>query len=94
MKFTPEQKEANRLLEEAVQATLKAYDMIPSGAVVTDYMVVGETISFHEEDDTSTGVFLAFRNGSIRNTVAMGLFDLGYDHYKATMEPVLGEDDE
>lgn len=94
MAHTPEQKRANELLEEAIQATIKAYDMTPNGSTVTDYMVIGETISFHDEDDTSTGVFLAFRNGQIRNTVAMGLFDLGYDHYKATMEPVMGPDDD
>lgn len=92
MSFTPEQKAANEKLEEAIQGVVGAYNLIPGGAVVTDYMVVGESIGFHENEDTSTGVFLAFRGGRIRNSVAIGLFDLGYDHFKATMEPV--EDEE
>lgn len=92
MTFTPEQKAANDKLEQAVQAVVKAYELIPSDAVITDFMVVGESIGFHDNEDTSTGVFLAFRGGRIRNSVAIGLFDLGYDHYKASMEPVIDEE--
>lgn len=92
MTFTPEQKAANEKLEEAVQAVVKAYELIPSDTVITDFMVVGESIGFHDNEDTSTGVFLAFRGGRIRNSVAIGLFDLGYDHYKASMEPVIDEE--
>jgi hypothetical protein len=92
MTFTPEQKAANEKLEEAIKEVVKAYSMISESAVITDYMVIGETIGFHADEDTSTGVFLAFRGGRIRNSVALGLFDLGYDHYKATMEPVDDEE--
>lgn len=92
MTFTPEQKAANDKLEQAVQAVVKAYELIPSDAVITDFMVVGESIGFHDNEDTSTGVFLAFRGGRIRNSVAIGLFDLGYDHYKASMEPVIDDE--
>jgi hypothetical protein len=90
--FTPEQKAANEQLEDAIKEVVKAYDMMGEGRVITDYMVIGETIGFHDDEDTSSGVFLAFRGGRIRNSVALGLFDLGYDHYKATMEPVDDED--
>ena len=93
MSFTPEQKAANDKLEDAIQEVIKVYNLLADGSVVTDYMVVGEAMGFHEDDRSSTQVFLAYRGGQIRNSVALGLFDLGYDQYKAGMEPILDDED-
>lgn len=92
MSLTPEQKAANEQLEKAVMAVIEAYGSIPPGYNVTNYMVVGESIGFHEDDNTDTAVFLLYRDGQIRATVGVGLFDLGYDKFKSDLEPP--DDDE
>lgn len=93
MSITPEQKAANDQLEEAVHAVIKAYGSIPDGYNVTDYMVIGDAIGFHGEDDSDTAIFLLFRNGQMRATVGTGLFDLGYEKWKTQIDPP-GDDDE
>lgn len=86
MAFTQEQKDANALLEQGVQAVIKAFELVPDGSMITDYLIVGEGIRFVVDDYSTTDLFIAFRNGHIRSTTALGLFDLGYDQFKASLE--------
>lgn len=76
---TPEQSKADDMLEEAVTAVVKAYSLTPSGSVMTDYMVLGEAVKWHD-DGEECDIFAAFRNGHCRLTTALGIIELGRRH--------------
>lgn len=80
MAKTPEQIKADAMLEEAVQAAVRAYDLTPQNSMITDYMVLGEAAQFLEDGDNTCELFIAFRNGHCRLTTVMGLMNLGERH--------------
>lgn len=87
MPKTPDQQKADNLFEEGVQAVIKAYDLIPAGALVTDYVVVGEAMKFAEDDDDSIcHMFYAYRNGNMKITTVIGMIELARHHFKSGHE--------
>lgn len=80
MAKTPEQTVADNALEDAVKAVVAAYGLIPDGAIITDYMVMGEAGLFLDDGDSTCEMFTAFRNGHCRLTTAVGIIDLGKRH--------------
>ena len=81
MAKTPEQKAADDLLEDAVQALAKAYPTLLPGdeSIVVDYTVVVEGMRFDEEGNSLTDIGLAFRGGQCRSTVVLGQLQLAAD---------------
>lgn len=89
---TPEQAEADNLLEDAVQKVIKAYGLVPDGSVIADYFVVGEAVKFIE-DDEECDIFLAFRNGHGRITTTLGIFDMGRRHLLSRIDTTFDSED-
>lgn len=80
MAQTPEQKAANELLEEAVQAVVKAYPtVIPRESLIVDYTVLVEGMRFDDGGNSMTDIGLAFRGGQCRSTVVLGQLVLAND---------------
>lgn len=83
MPKTPDQAAADDALEKAVQGVIAAYELVPDGSLLADYLVVGEALRFDDEDNSTCEMFLAFRNGHVRLTTALGVMELGKRHLLA-----------
>lgn len=92
-KKTPEQAEADDLLEKAVQKVIAAYHLTPEGSMVADYFVVGESIKF-VDDDEECDIFIAWRNGHGRITTTLGIFEMGRRHMLSRISTTFDSDDE
>lgn len=80
MALTPEQREANEKLDEAVHALVAAYpDLLENSSNVVEYVLVLEGIKYNEEGRTTTDIGLAFRDGQCRLTSVVGMLVLAHD---------------
>lgn len=86
MPKTPAQSAADDALEDAVKKVVEAYDLIPGGSMITDYLVIGEAMQFLDDGDSTCNMFLEFRNGNVRLTTALGIMDLGRRQMMAQWE--------
>lgn len=72
---TEEQKKADGLLEEAIDASLRAYS--PEGEdrtfLTTDFVVVCAGVHFDSDGDQITAYDILYRNGSVPHYRSMGL---------------------
>lgn len=88
MTKTPEQKAADELLEQAVQAVVAAYPaVLPEESLIVDYTVLVEGMRFNDDGDSMTDIGLAFRGGQCRSTVVLGQLVLANDVMMDTFGP-------
>lgn len=72
-----EQRQADARLAQAVQAVSEAYGYLPPGAVLADFVVVAEAVSYDDDGATREHHSLAMRDGSGRTSVTLGLLNYG-----------------
>lgn len=76
MSKTDEQKKADQLLTEAIEAVVRAYEMIAPEAPVVDFLVMGEGVAFLDDGTSTTHSFMAYKDGHCRLTTVLGLIEL------------------
>lgn len=80
MARTPEQRDADTALADAVQRCAEAYGWVGSGATLADFVVVLESTRYGEDPDVFEEFHsVLYRDGQTRRTVAVGLLDVGKD---------------
>lgn len=70
---------ADKQLTEAIARTIAAYDLLPDGHSMIDYLAVIEGANFTDEDEDGVpkeSISLAFRDGFVRTSVAKGLVEM------------------
>lgn len=79
MAKTLAQTHADKQLEDAVKRTVEAYDLLPAGHSVVEFLTIIEGIAINAEDEDGVmpeSISLAFRNGTVRTSVAKGLVQM------------------
>lgn len=74
--LTPEQRSAQRKLQEAIEEQVAQYRDDDRG-VVTDWVVVMATEGYSSEGNAQSAYYLAFANGEMAEHRAVGLLEWG-----------------
>jgi hypothetical protein len=69
---TREQIAADQKLTEAIQQVVNAYEHLPVGALLQDYIVQGRGTRWNDEGEQISHIFSAFPNGSLDPTIIAG----------------------
>lgn len=86
MALTPEQKQAHDELEEAIKKVITLTGTMSPNAMMAEWMVIIEGITFDEQGDSMIDFGLLFRGGQVRLTTALGMLEISKDQLLSPQE--------
>lgn len=89
---TPEQREADEALDNAIQLAVKAYSTLPEHAFMVEWLMIVEGADMNEPGIEYTGSHM--RGGSMRTSVALGLMEISRGYLLASNLGMISEDEE
>lgn len=92
---TDAQRAADEAMNEAVQAAITAYELIPQGGMLVDYVCVVEALRYPDGDDHFDEYYgVIVRGGQMRSSTACGMLDKGKEVFRFAGILEIGESDD